>query len=106
MKAFLLICTSIKSSILSSLFIVWFDRHKLIMNDQALPLKHEQPEYTEVERVVCVCVCLCVCVCVCVFEREREREIPQELELRYMKFSSTFTIFSFTVPAVSSNVKN
>lgn len=58
MKAFLLICTSIKSSILSSLSIVWFDRHELIMNDQAVPLKHEQPEYTEEEGCGCVCVCV------------------------------------------------
>lgn len=61
MKAFLLICTSIKSSILSSLSIVWFDRHELIMNDQAVPLKHEQPEYTEEEGRGYVCVWVCVC---------------------------------------------
>lgn len=42
MKAFLLICTSMWSSILSSLFIVWFDRHELIMNDQAMPLQQNR----------------------------------------------------------------
>lgn len=86
MKAFLLICTSIKSSILSSLSIVWFDRHELIMNDQAVPLKHEQPEYTEEEG----------CGCVCVWQG-----ISQETGLQYINSSSTLTIFfKVAVPAV------
>lgn len=44
MKAFLLIYTSMWSSILSSRLIVWFDTRELIMNDQAMPPKQEQPE--------------------------------------------------------------
>lgn len=32
------------------------------MNDQAVPLKHEQPEYTEEEGCGYVCVCVGMCV--------------------------------------------